>query len=264
MHTRIKILKFVVLFIVILLSTSLLAQIQPHSGPFLSNLNVGESQWLEKKNFDVQFYDGSDSLINQYLFEALRYRRNGNLTRGAGIALTFVFPPVGILGVAYGSQEMSEGVEYLRAATIRRYDLLLGGKTFDGTEKFRRDKQASWYLKENFHVEHYDGQSLLLNNMLNEAYRMRTKANNQFKVGLGTNVGGLGLMLIGLFSLAFGGYDAEPLITAGSLMHFSSYGFFISGLSKKGKSRKLLHQVTRSYYQQLNRDRSNTIKHLSD
>lgn len=252
MHTRIKILKFVVLFIVILLSTSLLAQIQPNSRPFLSNLNVGQSQWLEKKNFDVQFYDGSDSLINQYLFEALRYRRNGNLFRGAGVAMTLFFLPVGILGVVYGSQEMSEGVEFLRAATIRRYDLLLGGKTFDGLEKFRSDEQVSWYLKENFHVEHYNGKSLLLNNMLNEAYRMRTKANKQLKIGLGANVGSLGLMLIGLFSLAFGGYDAEPLITTGALVHFSSYGFFISGLSKKQKSRKLLNQVSRSYYQQLN------------
>ncbi len=265
MHIHTRILKLVVFLLVLLLSTSLLAQIKPQSGSFLSGLRTGELSWLERKNFDIQFYDGSDSLINQYLVEALRYRRNGNLIRGAGAGVALFLPPVGVVGIAFGSQEVAEGVEFLNAATIRRNDLLLGGRTFEGLEEFRQKERAQFYRRHNFHVDHYDGNSQDLNIMLNEAYRWRNKASDQFKVGLGTNVGGLGMMLLGLFSLAFGdGDSAEPLITAGALVHVTSYGFFISGFSKRRKARKMVNQVARKWYQQVNQNRLNTIKHLSD
>lgn len=265
MYTRVRILKFVVFLLVILLSTSMLAQIQPQSGPFLSGLKTGELSWLERKNFDVQFYDGSDSLINKYLVEALRYRRNGNLIRGAGVGVAIFLPPIGALGIAYGSQEFAEGVEFLNTATIRRNDLLSGGRTFEGSEAFRQADQARFYHRHNFHVAYYDGKSQDLNFMLNEAYRLRNRASSQFKIGLGTNVGGLGMMLLGLFSYAFGdGYLAEPLLTAGTLVHFTSYGFFISGFSKRRKARMMVHQVAKRWYHQVNQYQSNPIQDLAD
>lgn len=265
MYTHKRILKLVVFLLVILLSTSMLAQFKPQSTPLLSSLKPGELGWLERKNFDIQFYDGSDSLINQYLVEALRYRRNGNLIRGVGTGVALFLPPVGIVGIAFGSQEVAEGVEFLNAATVRRNDLLLGGRTFDGLETFRQEDQAKFYRRHNFHIEHYDGQSQDLNIMLNEAYHWRNRASDQFKVGLGTNVGGLGMMLLGLFSLAFGeGDSAEPLITAGALVHVTSYGFFISGFSKRRKARMMVNQVARKWYQRVHQNQSNTIKHLSD
>ena len=53
MHTRNRILKYVVLLIVILLSSSLIAQEQPNSVPFYTTLKSAEYRWLERRNFDV-------------------------------------------------------------------------------------------------------------------------------------------------------------------------------------------------------------------
>ncbi|MDW3195296.1 MAG: hypothetical protein R8G66_23170 [Cytophagales bacterium] len=264
MHTQNRILKYVVLLIVILLSSSLIAQVNPNSSPFYTSLKSSEYRWLERRNFDVQHYDGSDSLINRYLVEALQYRRNGNLIRTGGVIVSVIIFPLGIVGVAYGSQELTRGREFLHAATIRRNDLLLGGRTFEGLEEFRNRDQTRFFKRHNFHVDHYDGKSQSLNVMLNEAYRWRTRASNQFKVGLGTNVGGFGLMMLGLFSLAFGEGDGEPLITTGALVHMASYGFFISGFSKRKKARMMVRKAARTYYQQLNQRPSNPFKHLSD
>lgn len=264
MQTQNRILKYVVLLIVILLSSSLIAQEQPNSVPFYTTLKSGEYRWLERRNFDVQHYDGSDTLINSYLVEALQYRRNGNLIRTGGAIVSLILLPIGIVGVAYGSQEMNKGMEFLHTATIRHNDLLLGGRTFTGLEEFRNLNQARFFKRQNFHVDHYDGKSQSLNVILNEAYRWRTRASNQFKVGLGTNVGGFGLMMLGLFSLAFGEGDGEPLITTGALVHLASYGFFISGFSKRRKARVMVRQASKTYYQQLNQRPSDPIKDLSD
>ena len=107
MHTRNRILKYIVLLIVILLSSSLIAQEQLNSVPFYTTLKSAEYRWLERRNFDVEHYDGSDSLINRYLVEALQYRRNGNLIRTGGAIISVVIFPIGIVGVAYGSQELT-------------------------------------------------------------------------------------------------------------------------------------------------------------
>lgn len=263
MDLRTKVLKVLVFIIVLLLSTTLLAQVNPQFSYY--KVKPGELSWLRKKNFDVQYYDGSDSLINQYLTEALTHRRNGNLIKAGGAVMTFIVLPVGILGVAYGGQQYAEGVEYLNLATIRRNDFLLGGRTFTGSEDFRKEDQTNFFKRQNFHVDHYDGQSQELNILLNEAYRFRNKARNQSKIGIGANVGGLGMMLLGLFSFAFGEADSvEPWVTAGALVHFSSHGFFISAFSKRQKSRRMVNQVSRTWYQRLNQNRSNPVQHLSD
>lgn len=203
--------------------------------PFVS---LGQRDWLIRKNFDTDFYWGTDSLINVHLTKAIEHRND---------------PMTGFMILLNGRAEIEDALESLELATTRRYDQLLNGQTFHGSESFRGEEQKTWYARENFYVRYYDGQSPDINNLLDEAYLWRNKANRHWEIAAITNVGGIGLVLAGAFSAAFGAYDAVgPFIATGAVVHFSSYAFASSAIIRKDKAKSLLSQASRRWFRKLN------------
>ncbi|MDW3195298.1 MAG: hypothetical protein R8G66_23180 [Cytophagales bacterium] len=195
--------------------------------------------WLIEKNFDTDYYRGNDSLVNIYLTKAVNNRKD---------------PFTAFLIDLNGGTEDEVSYRNLQLATQRRYDLLLKGQLFEGVETFRGRDQSEWYRKENFYVEYYDGQSSEINALLDEAYRWRNKSNNQWYVAAGTNIGGIGMILMGGFFAAFGSYDAsQGWLMAGTVVHLSSYAFAASASSSKSKARGFLNKASRSWFRKLNK-----------
>ncbi len=224
---------FFLSFIAILLPGAVMAQLDNY--PFIT-LEVRD--WLIKKNFDTDFYRGDDSLINVHLAEAVQKHKD---------------PFMEFLIELNGGSESEASFKNIRLATLRRYDQLLKGQTFTGIERFRQENQAAWYRKENFYVDRYDGQSTEINSLLNDAYKWRNKSNNHWEAAAATNVGGLGMVLIGAFSAAFGAYDAsQGWLLGGTLVHFSSYVFASSAIVRKDKSRAALNKASRLWFKKLN------------
>lgn len=231
--TRYAAQKVIVLFLSLFLFNSSMAQLDNY--PFIT---LEDRDWLIKKNFDADFYFGTDSLINDHLTRAIKLRKN----------------PLLELFIKLNKGTRAEtAFKSLRKATIRRYDQLLGGQTFLGSELFRNKEAISWYRQQNFHVEYYDGQSPEINQLLDQVNQWRKKANNHWDNAIYTNGGGIAMVLGGAFFAAFGDYEmSQALVVSGAVVHLSSYVFAISAILRKDKARRVLNKASRALLRRLN------------
>ncbi|MEL7006477.1 MAG: hypothetical protein AAFN93_27705, partial [Bacteroidota bacterium] len=127
----------------------------------------------------------------------------------------------------------------------------IGIEPYSGSEKFRSNRRSSWYLSENFLVNFYDGQDVIVNGLLDDAFSLRKKANTMYWIGGITGGLGSALFFVGLLQ-AFAGEDiAGTTLTVSSVLILTSPITLISGHVYKNRARKRLKSASYRWYERI-------------
>lgn len=148
------------------------------------NFNPKHSKYqLTRGHLFDPHYDFTNVIIDSLLINSRKKSKTANIFLFAsGGAL---FHPIGILAlpitITTGAIMKNKSRKLFSQATILHNHELLSGQTFSGSEDFREPPNAQWFYRKNFHVQHYDGQNLEINDLLTASLTYKTRANKKLR-----------------------------------------------------------------------------------